>query len=96
MPMEAGVEECNIGTEDKLKMMKRSKNLSTEMKRKYLDVLKEFFDVSIWGYKDLEFYNKNIIQHTIPVKEYQQPFKEKLQRTNPPAASSRKGGKKFV
>jgi len=83
MPTEIGVEKCNIGTEDNPKMIKLSKSLSPEMKQKYIHLMKEFSDVFSWEYKDLKFYDKGIIKHTIPIKEDQKPFKWKLQRINP-------------
>ena len=45
--------------------------------------MKEFNDVFAWHYKDLKVYNIAIIQHTIPTKEDQKPFKQKLRRINP-------------
>ena len=50
---------------------------------KYIELLKEFQDVFTWSYEDLKSYDTNIIQHTIPIKENQKPFKQKLRRINP-------------
>ena len=36
-----------------------------------------------WGYQDLKSYDTSIIQHKIPLKENQKPFKQKLRRINP-------------
>lgn len=36
-----------------------------------------------WDYSDLKVYNKDIIQHTIPIKPNQNPFRQKLRRINP-------------
>ena len=36
----SNIEECNIGTEDKPKMIKLAKSLPTNMKKKYLDLFK--------------------------------------------------------
>ena len=35
------------------------------------------------AFEDLKVYNTAIIQHTIPTKEYQKPFKQNLRRINP-------------
>ena len=35
------------------------------------------------GYEDLKAYDTSIIQHKIPIKEDQKPFKQKLRRINP-------------
>ena len=36
-----------------------------------------------WIYEDLKSYDTEIIQHKIPVRENQKPFKHKLHRINP-------------
>ena len=63
------MEEWNIGTEDKPKVIKLAKSLPANMKKKYIDLFKEFIDVFAWSYEDLRAYYTNIIQHKIPLKE---------------------------
>jgi len=77
------VEDTNIGTIDKPKMIKLSKTLSPEVKEKYIHLLSEFSDVFVWDYADLNEYDKKIIQHTIPSKPNQNPFRKMLRRINP-------------
>ena len=36
-----------------------------------------------WSYEDLKSYDTSIIQHKIPIKENQKPFKQKLRRVYP-------------
>ena len=55
------VDECNIGTEDKPKMIKLDKSLLANMKNKYIDLFKELIDVFAWSYEDLRAYDTNII-----------------------------------
>ena len=43
----------------------------------------EFSDVFAWDYSDLKVYEKNIIQHTIPIKLDQKPFRQNMRRINP-------------
>ena len=57
--------------------------LSPKVKAQYVKLLSEFFDVFVWDYSDLKVYDKNIIQHTIPIKPDQNPFRQKLRRINP-------------
>ena len=80
---DSDVEECNIGTANKPKMIKLAKSLPKEMKNKYIDLFKEFVDIFAWSYEDLKAYDTNIIQHKIPLKENQKPFRQKLCRINP-------------
>jgi ribonuclease HI len=77
------VEDCNIGTGEEPKMIKLSKSLPPEQKLKYIELFKEFSDVFAWGYEDLKAYDTSIIQHRIPIKENQKPFRQKLRRINP-------------
>jgi ribonuclease HI len=77
------VEECNIGTEEKPRMVKLSKSLPPEQNLKYIELFKEYLDVFSWGYEYLKAYDTSIIQHRIPIKEDQKPFRQKLRRINP-------------
>jgi hypothetical protein len=45
--------------------------------------MKDFPDVFAWSYEDLKVYDTNIIQHVIPIRDDQKPFKQKLRRINP-------------
>ena len=64
-------------------MIKLAKSLPANMKKKYIDLFKEFIDVFAWSYEDLRAYDTNIIQHKIPLKENWKPFRQKLRRINP-------------
>ena len=65
------------------KIVKISKFLSADMKIKYVEMMKRFIDVFAWSYADLKQYDSSIIQHTIPIKPNEKPFKHKLRRINP-------------
>jgi len=82
-PLKSDKEECNIGSDEDPKLIKLSKSLPPNEKVKYIELLKEFQDVFAWSYEDLKSYDTNIIQHTIPLKENQKPFRQKLRRINP-------------
>eukprot|EP00253_Pinus_taeda_P003730 PITA_03730 len=64
-------------------MVKLSKTLPLDQKLKYIKLFTEFQDVFAWSYEDLKSYDTSVIQHTIPLKEHQKPFKQKLRRINP-------------
>lgn len=83
VPTEKGVEDVNIGTVDKPKMIKLSKTLSPKVKEKYIRLLSEFSDVFTGYYADLKECEKKIIQHTIEIKLDKKPFRKKLRRINP-------------
>ena len=82
-PLNAAIEECNIGTIDKPNIIKLSASLPPDQKPKYVDLFKEFQDVFARSYEDLKSYDTSVIQHTIPLKPDQKPFKQKLRRINP-------------
>jgi len=82
-PLNLNIEECNIGTSLKPKIVKLSASIPPDQKPKYIDLFKEFQDVFAWGYEDLKSYDTSVIQHTIPLKPNQNPFKQKLRRINP-------------
>jgi len=82
-PLNAAIEECDIGTVEKPKIIKLSTSLPPDQKPKYIDLFKEFQDVFAWGYEDLKSYDTSVIQHTIPLKPNKKPFKKKLRRINP-------------
>jgi hypothetical protein len=77
------VEDCNIGTEEKPRMVKLSKSLPAEQKLKYIELFKKYSNVFSWGYEDLKAYDTSIIQDRIPIKEDQKPFRQKLRRISP-------------
>jgi hypothetical protein len=77
------VEDYNIGTEEKPRIVKLSKSLPPEQKLKYIELFKEYSDVFAWGYEDLKAYETSIIQHMIPIKGDQKLFRQKLRRINP-------------
>jgi ribonuclease HI len=77
------IAECNIGTSEKPKFVKLSRNLTKEQRAKYTKLLKEFADVFAWTYEDLKMYDISVIEHKIPLKEEAKPFKQKLRQINP-------------
>jgi hypothetical protein len=80
---EEEIEDCNIGTKEDPKIIKLSKKLNPEVKERYIKLMKDFPDVFAWSYEDLKFYDTKVIDHVIPVKNDQNPFKQKLRRMNP-------------
>ena len=52
-------------------------------KEDYVNLMKRYTDVFSWSYEDLKEYDTSIIQHTIPIKPGENPFRHKLRRVNP-------------
>jgi hypothetical protein len=64
-------------------MIKISKSLPLAQKQKYIEFFKEFIYGFAWRYEDLKYYHTSIIKDKIPIKEDQNPFKQKPRRINP-------------
>jgi len=82
-PQHEEVEYCNMGSNENQKMVKLSNYLPTELKRKYVELLKEYKDVFAWTYENLKTYDTFVIEHKIPLKTIINPFKHKLRQINP-------------
>ncbi len=77
------VVDCNLGTSENPKFVKISKALSGRQRGKYEKLLHEFSDIFAWKYDDLRTFDKEIIQHRIPLKENVRPHQQKLRQINP-------------
>ena len=51
-------------------------------KDEYVNLIKKYTDVFAWSYDGLKEYDTSIIQHTIPIKPGEKPFRQKLRRIN--------------
>ena len=83
IPNNDEVEDYNIGTNVDPKIINLSKDLDSKNIHKYITLMKEFSNVFAWSYEDLKEYDTSIVQHTIPIKENEKPFRQKLRRINP-------------
>jgi hypothetical protein len=77
------VEDCNIGTKETPKMVKISKYLPPEIKRKQVELINQYKDVFSWSYHELRTYDTIVITHKIPLKKGVKPFRKKLRQINP-------------
>lgn len=60
-PLNAEIEDCNIGTQQNPRMIKLSKTLPSDQKSKYIELFKEFQDVFPWSYEYLKSYDTSVI-----------------------------------
>ena len=77
-PTENDIEDQYIGTEDSCNIVKLSRNLPVKEKEEYIKSMKKYTDVFAWGYEVLKEYDTPIIQHTIPIRPRENPFRQKL------------------
>lgn len=64
-PSHEDVEDVNIGTKQEPKLVKICKKLSVEVKKKYVELLKQYSNIFEWSYDDLKVYDTSVIMHTI-------------------------------
>ena len=79
-PAEESVEDRNIGIKSHTKVIKLSNKFSTKVKEYYVSLMRKYNDIFAWSYDDIKEYDTSIIQHTIPIKPGENPFKQKLRR----------------
>jgi hypothetical protein len=77
-PQPEEVEDCNVGTNENPKLVKISKYLPTQIKSRYVELLKKYKDFFVWSYEDLKTYDTSVIEHKIPLKSSINPFKQKI------------------
>jgi len=73
----------NIGSPGQPKFINLSAKLSADQNAEYCKLMRQFADVFAWEYSDMKTYDKNIIQHKLPLKKDTIPFKQKLRPMNP-------------
>ena len=82
-PNNEDVEDVNVGTEQDPKIVKVVSNLQQEVKERYIQLLVKNSNVFVGSYEDLKVYDTNVIRHTIPLKENEKHFRQKLNKLNP-------------
>ena len=67
-------EAANLGTKQNPKNINIGKNCTHVERLAFMKLFKEFKDVFMWTYEDLETYDMKIMQHIIPLKGDAKPF----------------------
>lgn len=71
---EEEIEECNIGTLDVVRNVQLSSTLPSDVKVRYLNLLKNYKYVFVWSYNELKTYDTYLIEHKIPLKPKEKPL----------------------
>ena len=77
-PTNDAIKDKNIGTKENPNIIKLSKRFPNKEKEYYINFMKRYTNVFVWSYEDLKEYDTSIIQHTIPIKPGEKPFKKKM------------------
>ena len=67
--------DCNIGIAIDPKQVKISKSVPTKTRKRYRELINQYSDVFAWSYSDLKTYDKNVMQHKIPLKLDTKPMR---------------------
>ena len=78
--------ETNIGTDKDPKMIKIGKGILDEESKRIINLVQNYRDIIAFSCDELKAYRKDVIQHTIPLKEDVKPFRKKLTQINPKLA----------
>jgi len=76
----------NLGTEEVKKEVKIGASLDPTVKKRIIELLKEYVDVFAWSYRDMPGLDTNIVVHRLPLKPECPPVMQKLRRTHPDMA----------
>jgi hypothetical protein len=66
-PQPEEVEYCDTRSKEEPKIVKLSKYLPSQVKNKYVELLKQYKDVLAWSYDDFKTYDTSVIEHKIPL-----------------------------
>ena len=78
--------EINIGIDKDPKLIKIGKGTSEKEMNELINLVKEYRDVFYFNYDEIKSYQKDVFQHTIPLKQEikeVKTFHQKLRQTNP-------------
>ena len=73
---EAEVVDCDISPDSNPRMVKLSRKMSEKQRNKCVNLMKQFLDVFSYSYKDLKFFDIEIMQHNIPLNPGSKPFNQ--------------------
>ena len=76
----------NLGWEEDPKEVNIGASLHPDVKRKLIELLKEYVDIFAWSYQDMLGLDTDIVEHHFPLKPECPPIKQKLRRTHPDLA----------
>ena len=83
LPHQEVTEAINLGTEEERREVMIGTTLSPIIRKKLIDLLREYSDVFAWSYQDMPSLDTDIVVHRLPLREECAPVKQKLKRAKP-------------
>jgi len=80
------IEIINLGTEEDKKEIKIGALLDAKVKERVVELLREYFDIFAWSYKNMPGLDPDVVEHRLPLKPECPPVKQKLRRSHPDMA----------
>jgi len=75
-----------LGTEEDKKEIKIGALLDARVKRRIVELLREYSNIFAWSYKDMPGLDPDVVEHRLPLKPECPPVKQKLRRSHPDMA----------
>ena len=85
-PHQEEIEIINLGTEEDKKEIKIGASLDVSVKKRVIELIREYVDIFAWSYKDMPGLDPNVVEHRLPLKPECPPVKQKLRRSHPDMA----------
>src|SRR6266566_3402436 len=77
------LEEIDIGDGSTPRPTFVNANLKADQKSKVIVLLKEFVDCFAWSYTEMPGLNRDLVEHTLPIKPGFRPYKQPRRNFNP-------------
>ncbi|KAL0552326.1 hypothetical protein IC582_011435 [Cucumis melo] len=82
-PHQELVEAINLGSQEESKEVKIGTSLTSESRKKLINLLCEYSDIFAWSYQDMPGLNTDIVVHRVPLKPECNPVRQKLRKMKP-------------
>ncbi|XP_039682835.1 uncharacterized protein [Medicago truncatula] len=67
-PHQEEIEIINLGTEEDKKEIKIGASLDVSVKKRVIELIREYVDIFAWSYKDMPGLDPDVVEHRLPLK----------------------------
>ena len=79
-PHQELVEVINLGSQEESKEVKIGTSMTSETRKKIINLLREYSDIFAWSYQDMPGLNTDIVVHRVPLKPECNLVRQKLRK----------------
>jgi hypothetical protein len=69
------VDDVNVGSKESPRYIKISKVCTEKERKEIINLVPEYKDVFAWSYDELKTFDKNVLNHEIPLRADAKPFR---------------------